>query len=61
MLVGEHRDAVRQLEQRVQIVGHHDDGKAVHFPQALDQPHEAFGAVGVEAGRGLVQDQQVGR
>src|SRR5687767_5467786 len=60
MLVGEHRDAIGELVERVQVMGHHDDREAVVLAQALDEAHEALRAIGVESRGGLVQDQQVG-
>src|SRR5687768_8716139 len=60
LLVGEHRDALRELDQRVEIVRDHDDGEVQLPVQSADQLHEAFAAVRIEARRRLVQEEQLG-
>ena len=56
---GQHRDARRQREQRVEVVRDHHHRQAQLAVQRLDQRDEGVRQVGIEAGGRLVQEQQL--
>jgi hypothetical protein len=57
--VCEHRDPVADCVQRVEIVRDQEHAEAQRVPEAPDQRVEGGGADRVEAGRRLVEEQQV--
>src|SRR5205823_5145769 len=59
LLLEQHGNTVGERDQCIEIVRNHHDREAklaVHFAQQVD---EAFAAVGIEAGRRLIQKQQL--
>lgn len=57
-LIAQYRDPVRERHQRVEVVRHHYHRQLQLAMQFLDQRHETLAAVGIEAGRRLVEKQQ---
>jgi|GEM_PF-5222450 len=57
-LFGQHGDAAGEREERVQVVRDHDDGEPQRGMQLAQQVAEVVGAVRVQPGGGLVEQQQ---
>ena len=60
LLVGENGDTVADRMQAVQIVGDHEDRQSQRRAQSQDQLVERRRADRIEAGRGLVEEQDLG-
>ncbi|GBH25808.1 hypothetical protein BvRS1_28570 [Burkholderia vietnamiensis] len=60
LAIGQHRDARRQRDHRVEVVRNHHDGQPERAVQRPDQLDEFVGGLRVEAGRRLVEEQQLG-
>src|SRR6516164_2694379 len=56
--VGEHGNTARERGERIEIVRHEDDGEVQRAMQRTDEVDEGAGAVGVEPGSGLVEQEQ---
>src|SRR3984957_9582315 len=57
---GQHRDAVANRVQAVEIVGHHEDAQAQRALQGADQCVELGGADRIEARSRLVEENDIG-